>query len=69
MTVLHCECGFTAAGHTDDELVASAQAHARERHGIEMPAQLVVDLTVPLRAKQDPARRGERERCGRDEGS
>lgn len=39
---LDCDCGFVAEGDTDTELVARAQAHARDAHGIELSAALIL---------------------------
>lgn len=30
--VINCECGYTARGEDDDELVADAREHIQERH-------------------------------------
>lgn len=45
--VINCECGYVAKGETDDELVADAQEHAREVHGIELTREQVLSLAVP----------------------
>jgi predicted small metal-binding protein len=34
-------------GDTDDELVAAAQQHAREAHGMELTRDQVLSLAVP----------------------
>ena len=44
---IDCECGFTVMGGTDDELGESAQAHAREVHGMEITREQVLSLAVP----------------------
>ena len=36
--VINCDCGRVLRGGTDDELVAAAQKHAREAHGMELTA-------------------------------
>jgi len=41
---LECDCGFVAHGGDDDELVVAAQAHARETHGMCLPAELILTL-------------------------
>jgi hypothetical protein len=43
---LECDCGYVAHGEDDDELVAAVQAHAREQHGMELSAELILTLTV-----------------------
>jgi predicted small metal-binding protein len=30
--VVNCECGYTARGETDDELVSNVEAHVRSDH-------------------------------------
>jgi predicted small metal-binding protein len=45
--VLNCDCGRVVRGDTDDELVAAAQKHAREAHGMELTREQVLSLAVP----------------------
>lgn len=45
--VLRCDCGFEAAGASDDELVDAAQLHARDSHATEVAAELVLALARP----------------------
>ncbi len=47
--VLRCDCGFEAGGATDEELVARAQGHARDAHGAEVAADVVLALARPKR--------------------
>ena len=61
MSVVSCECGFEAAGATDDDLVAAAQGHARHVHGREVAADLVLALARPL---QRPTRKPPNSRTG-----
>ena len=42
-----CDCGWTARG-TDDELVATAQAHGREAHGLEPTREQVLAVATPV---------------------
>ena len=42
---LECDCGFVAHGSDVDELIVAVQAHAREVHGMSLPAELIVALT------------------------
>jgi predicted small metal-binding protein len=30
--VINCECGYTARGENEDELVADTEAHVRDKH-------------------------------------
>jgi predicted small metal-binding protein len=30
--VINCECGYTARGETEDEIVADAQQHIQDKH-------------------------------------
>ena len=45
--VLNCDCGRVVRANTDDELVAAAQEHAREAHGMELTREQVFSLAVP----------------------
>jgi predicted small metal-binding protein len=45
--VLNCDCGRVVRGDSDDELVAAAQQHAREAHGMELTREQVLALAVP----------------------
>ena len=45
--ILNCDCGRVVRGGTDDELVAAAQKHAREAHGMELTRDQVLSLAVP----------------------
>lgn len=49
--MIRCDCGFEATGDGDDELVTRAQAHAREVHDLDVPAELVLALA---RTKDQP---------------
>jgi predicted small metal-binding protein len=30
--VINCDCGYTARGETEDELIQDAEAHIRDQH-------------------------------------
>jgi predicted small metal-binding protein len=45
--ILNCDCGRVMRGASDDELVAAAQQHAREAHGMELTREQVLALAVP----------------------
>jgi predicted small metal-binding protein len=45
--ILNCDCGRVVQGDSDDELVAAAQQHAREAHGMELTRDQVLSLAVP----------------------
>lgn len=45
--VLNCDCGRVVRGDSDEELVAAAQKHAREAHGLELTRDQVLSLAVP----------------------
>lgn len=45
--IMNCDCGRVLRGDTDDELVAAAQKHAREAHGMELTRDQVLSLAVP----------------------
>ena len=46
--VLNCDCGLVVRGDSDNELVAAAQKHAREAHGMELTREQVLSLAVPV---------------------
>jgi predicted small metal-binding protein len=45
--ILNCDCGRVLRGDTEDELVAAAQKHAREAHGLELTRDQVLSLAEP----------------------
>jgi predicted small metal-binding protein len=45
--IINCDCGRVVQGDSDDELVAAAQQHAREAHGMELTREQVLSLAVP----------------------
>ena len=45
--IMNCDCGRVMRGDSDDELVAAAQEHAREAHGMELTREQVLSLAVP----------------------
>jgi predicted small metal-binding protein len=45
--VIHCDCGFVVRGDTDDEIVAAAQSHARDSHGMEITREQVLTMAQP----------------------
>jgi predicted small metal-binding protein len=51
---LTCDCGFVAQADTEDLMVANAQTHARDVHGVEIPAGRLLDLAEQQRAADLP---------------
>lgn len=45
--VIHCPCGFVVKGSSDDEIVARAQAHAREAHQMELSREQALAMAKP----------------------
>jgi 2-polyprenyl-3-methyl-5-hydroxy-6-metoxy-1,4-benzoquinol methylase len=45
--IINCDCGFVVVGESDDELVANAQAHARDVHDMDITREQVLSLAVP----------------------
>lgn len=41
---IQCDCGYVVRGETDDELVAEAQKHAREAHGMDITREQVLAM-------------------------
>lgn len=44
---IQCPCGYTLHGGDDDEVVASAQAHAREVHAQELSREQALAMARP----------------------
>ena len=44
--IINCDCGVVVRGDSDDELVAAAQEHAREAHGMALTREQVLSLAV-----------------------
>ena len=42
-----CDCGWAARG-TEDELVAAAQAHGRDAHGLVPTREQVLAVATPV---------------------
>jgi predicted small metal-binding protein len=45
--VIRCDCGFEATADADETLIAEAQGHAREVHGMDVPGELILELAKP----------------------
>jgi predicted small metal-binding protein len=45
--VINCPCGFIVRAETDDELVARAQAHARQVHQQELTRDQALAMAKP----------------------
>jgi predicted small metal-binding protein len=45
--VINCECGYTVRGDSDDEFVANAEEHMRDRHP-EMAGQVSRDQLLAM---------------------
>ncbi|MEJ2851935.1 MULTISPECIES: DUF1059 domain-containing protein [unclassified Saccharothrix] len=48
--IINCECGYVVRGETEDELVADAQKHARDVHGMEMTREQALSLATVVEA-------------------
>jgi predicted small metal-binding protein len=46
--VINCPCGFVVKGETDDELVARAQAHAKEVHQMDLSRDQALAMARPV---------------------
>ena len=44
---IDCECGYGARGGDEAALVVEARRHAREEHGLELPADLILRSARP----------------------
>lgn len=45
--VIYCDCGFVVRGDSDDELVANAQAHARDVHNVDITRDQALSMAQP----------------------
>lgn len=45
--VIRCDCGYTASGDSDEELIAVAQRHAREIHAMDLSPEQVLAMAEP----------------------
>jgi predicted small metal-binding protein len=48
-----CDCGWSARG-TEDDLVAAAQAHGREAHGLAPTREQVLAVATPVTDDNGP---------------
>jgi predicted small metal-binding protein len=48
-----CDCGWTATG-TESELIAAAQAHGREAHGLVPSPEQVLAAATPVPLDGEP---------------
>jgi predicted small metal-binding protein len=46
--VINCPCGFVVKGDTDDELVARAQAHAKDVHQMDLSRDQALAMARPV---------------------
>jgi predicted small metal-binding protein len=44
---IKCDCGVVIRGDSDDELVRSAQAHAKEAHNMEITPEQALAMAQP----------------------
>jgi len=45
--VINCPCGFVLKGASDEEVVAKAQAHAREVHQMDLSREQALAMAKP----------------------
>jgi predicted small metal-binding protein len=46
--VIKCDCGFVVEGENDDQLVANAQKHAKDVHGMDITAEQALSMAEPV---------------------
>jgi predicted small metal-binding protein len=46
--VINCPCGFIVRAETDDDLVARAQAHAKQVHQQQLSRDQVLAMAKPV---------------------
>ncbi len=44
--VIRCDCGFEAVADDDADLVAQAQAHAKQTHDMEVTAEFLLSVAL-----------------------
>jgi predicted small metal-binding protein len=45
--VITCPCGFVLKGDSDDDVVAKAQAHAKQVHQMELSKEQALSMAKP----------------------
>ena len=45
--VIRCHCGSIIKGESDEALVANAQQHAKEAHGMELTREQALSMAQP----------------------
>jgi predicted small metal-binding protein len=45
--VIRCPCGFVVRAESDDALVAKAQEHAKQAHGMELTPEDAMSMAQP----------------------
>lgn len=53
-------CGFKATGENEDEVVAKAVAHARQRHGVDLTQAKTLERYARESMREDSGRGGGR---------
>ena len=56
MRVIGCDCGFEASDDGEGGLVERGQNHARQVHGMELPAELILALARGAPKDRTPSR-------------
>jgi predicted small metal-binding protein len=49
--VISCDCGFSIRSSNEHELIAAAQRHAREVHGVSIAADQALAMAYPAAAE------------------
>lgn len=50
---IQCPCGFVIEAPDDDRVVADAQRHAREAHGMDLSREQAIAMIRPSVARKD----------------
>ena len=45
--IINCPCGFVVKAENDDQLVAKAQAHAKETHQMDLTREQALAMAKP----------------------
>jgi predicted small metal-binding protein len=51
--LFECDCGYPVSAIADVDMVAKAQAHARDAHGLELTPDLILVMTGPAEPNRE----------------
>jgi hypothetical protein len=51
--VISCDCGFSIRSDREEDLIAAAQRHAREVHGVGINPEQALAMAYPAPSERD----------------